>query len=159
MGSNLLIEVKREPSIGQSTLGKLYIDGKFICDTLEDIDRGLASNTPLDVIKKIKVQGRTAIPSGTYPVRIDIPSPKFKSRAQYQFCEGKLPRLENVPGFSGILIHIGNTELDTDGCILVGTRAGTSRISGSTVAFKKLYNILKEHADASPTNTITLKIN
>ena len=81
------------------TIGKLYIDGKYFCDTLEDQVRDLA--------KERKIPGRTAIPAGVYEVIVNI-SPRFRR---------KLPRLLDVAGFDGILIHRGNTAEDTSGCI------------------------------------------
>lgn len=102
------------------TIGKLYINDKYICDTLEDPDRGLTSDMPLEKIKEIKVWGETAIPTGTYKISMDVVSPTFKNRIWAKPYEGKVPRLLNVPGFEGVLIHVGNEPIDTNGCILVG---------------------------------------
>lgn len=92
------------------TVGRLHIDGKYICDTMEDKDRGFTQHTSLEEINNKKVYGQTAIPTGTYNVVVNN-SPKFKRN---------LPRLLDVPGFKGILIHRGNTHADSAGCILVG---------------------------------------
>lgn len=97
------IELRRTTLSPDFTAGALYIDGAYLCDTLEDPVRNLALEP--------KVPGDTAIPAGTYPVVVNL-SPKFRRQ---------LPRLLNVPHFSGILIHRGNTTADTAGCILVGT--------------------------------------
>jgi hypothetical protein len=134
------------------TIGKLYIDGVYFCDTMEDKDRGLTQNTPLSKIKEIKVPKETAIPSGTYKVTLDVVSPKYSVRSAYQFCGGKVPRLLNVPGYEGILIHIGNYYTDTEGCILVGKSNGMA-VTGSTDIFKKLYEILLQDK-----NNITIEI-
>lgn len=104
------IEIRRFCRKSNYTVGWLYIDGKLICETLEDKDRGLTQDMSLDEIKKKKVYSHTAIPTGTYKVVVNN-SPKFKRN---------LPRLLNVPGFDGILIHRGNTHHDTAGCLLVG---------------------------------------
>lgn len=96
------------------TIGKLYIDGSYFCDTLEDQVR--------DLTKEKKVPGRTAIPAGTYEVIVNI-SPRFRR---------KLPRLLDVPGFDGILIHRGNTAEDTAGCILVGENREQGKVINST---------------------------
>lgn len=96
------------------TIGKLYVDGTYFCDTLEDRVR--------DLTKEKKVPGRTAIPAGTYEVIVNI-SPRFRR---------KLPRLLNVPEFDGILIHRGNTDEDTAGCILVGENREKGKVINST---------------------------
>ena len=139
------------------TIGKLYIDGKYFCDTLEDIDRGLNSSMSKEEILKIKQKGITAIPTGTYNITLNIISPRFSKVNQYKDIDGKLPRLLNVPGFEGILIHIGNTAKDTDGCILVGENKVKGQVINSTVTFKKLYKILKEVSDNNEEITITIE--
>ena len=141
------IELERIYKGDTYTIGKLYINGSYFCDTLEDKDRGLTQDMPLEEIKKIKVAGKTAIPTGTYQVSLDIISPKFsdfKKYAAYKFCDGYLPRLVNVPGFEGVLIHIGNDDEDTDGCILVGTNSVKGKVTNSTSTFRKLYDIIVE---------------
>lgn len=124
------IEVRRFCHKSDYTIGWLYIDGKLICETLEDKDRGLTQNMSLDEIKKRKVYGETAIPMGTYNVIISN-SPKFKRN---------LPRLLNVPGFDGILIHEGNVADHTKGCILVGQ----NRIKGQLINSKKYAKIVTD---------------
>ena len=122
------------------TIGKLYyIDEdtkakRYIADTLEDADRRLDSSMSEDAIKKLKVYAETAIPSGTYQITLNTISPKYSS---------KVPRLLNVKGYDGVLIHIGNTNKDTAGCILVGENKVKGRVINSTKAFEKLYKILK----------------
>lgn len=125
------------------TIGKLYIDGSYFCDTLEDVDRGLKSSTPIGEILSKKIKGQTAIPTGTYQITLNVYSPKFGIKPAYQFCGGKVPRLLNVPGFDGILIHIGNTPEDTMGCILVGQNKVKGQVINSTDTFKKFYNKIK----------------
>lgn len=127
------IEVKRIAKRNTYTIGKMYIDGNYFCDTLEDVDRGINQKDSLDTIKKIKVAGATAIPTGTYKVIVNM-SPKFQRN---------LPRLIDVPGFEGILIHRGNTDKDTAGCILVGENKIVGKVINSTVYEKKLVNILQ----------------
>lgn len=102
----------------ESTIGTLMVDGKFECYTLEDVVR----DGP-------KVYGKTAIPAGTYEVRITY-SNHFKR---------DLPLLLDVPGFEGIRIHPGNTAADTEGCILVGRTKAINRINNSRDAFDSLY--------------------
>lgn len=123
------------------TIGKLYIDGTFLCNTLEDRDRGLTSTMSLDEIKKGKKAGITAIPSGIYNVRMDIVSPKYSSKEWFVTnCHGaRMPRLENVPGYEGVLIHPGNTAKDTEGCILVGKNDIKGMVTKSKEYFLQLY--------------------
>lgn len=120
-------------------ISKLYVNGEYFCDVLEDTDRGLKQSMPLSEIQKLKVPGKTAIPTGKYSITIDMVSPKFSKYKQYEFCKGKLPRLINVPGYEGVLIHIGNTPADTDGCLLVGTNKIKGQVTNSTETFKRLY--------------------
>ena len=138
------------------TIGSLYIDGVFFCDTIEDTDRGLFQKMPLDEIKSLKIQHKTAIPRGEYEVTLKVKSPKYSQRSQYDFCKGYLPRLINVPGFEGILIHIGNYAKDSSGCILVGENKVKGQVNNSTSTFKKLYEKLKEASDNNEKITIEI---
>ena len=126
------------------TIGALLIDGKKFCDTLEPEDRGLTSDMTSEEVRSLKVVGKTAIPKGRYQVRRDVVSQKYKKRPAYEFCDGKLPRLVAVPGFIGILIHIGNWKEDTGGCILVGKNIVKGGLLHSTRTFQLLYARLKE---------------
>lgn len=125
------------------TIGKLYIDGEYFCDSLEDKDRGLDDKMSLWSIKQIKVKDQTAIPTGTYTVTLAVQSSKYSHKKQYDFCKGYLPRLIDVPCFEGILIHIGNKAGDSSGCILVGENKVKGQVINSTATFKKLYERLK----------------
>lgn len=124
------------------TIGRLYINDEYFCDTIEDADRGLLQTDDIDNINTKKIYGKTAIPRGTYKITLNVQSPKYKSYKQYNFCKGYLPRLLNVPGFDGILIHIGNYAKDSYGCILVGKNDHKGMVSNSTATFKKLYEKL-----------------
>lgn len=106
------------------TIGRLYVDGQYLCDTLEDRVRDLSTER--------KVPGETAIPPGTYDVVVNV-SPKFKRM---------LPRLLNVPQFDGILIHRGNTAKDSSGCILVGENKVVGKVINSTGYEQKLTDML-----------------
>lgn len=116
------------------TIGKLYVDGKYFCDTIEDKVR--------DLDNEGKVYGKTAIPYGTYRIAMDVVSPRFASHKQYRHIGGKLPRLLDVPHFDGILIHIGTTAEDSSGCILVGQNLAKGKVLNSTVTFNNLYATL-----------------
>ena len=126
------------------TIGHLYAEGNYICDTIEDVDRGLTQDMPDDQIRRAKVKAQTAIPTGTYSITLNVVSQKFKKYSYYEgFCDGKLPRLLNVKGFDGILIHKGNTQNDSAGCIIVGYNKIKGKVVNSQQAFEKLYKILK----------------
>lgn len=128
----MIITLRRIAFKPKYTIGKLYIDGNYVCDTIEDTDRNLDDSMTEEEIKKKKVYGETAIPYGTYPVRITY-SNKFKKM---------LPLVENVKGFSGIRIHSGNTEKDSLGCIIVGKNKKVGMVLDSRVTMDKLMNIL-----------------
>lgn len=127
--------------------GKLYIDGTYQCDVIEDTDRGLTNEMSITEIQSKKVYGETAIPKGTYQITLDVVSPKFKDRSWATFCEGKLPRLLDVPGFEGVLIHTGNEASNSLGCLLVGQKTKDGWVSNSTQTFKDLYYKLKQATD------------
>jgi len=126
------------------TIGHLYIDGEYFCDTLEDTDRGLSQADGLAVCKRKKIAGVTAIPTGRYRVLTNVVSPRFSKFKQYQFCGGKLPRIINVPAYEGVLIHIGNYPKDTEGCVLVGRNTVVGAVMESAATFRKLYDRLKD---------------
>ncbi len=136
------------------TIGRLYIDGQYFCDTIEDKDRGLRQDLPISVNKAKKKDKETAIPTGRYRVTLEVKSPKMSLRPAYNFCNGFVPRLINVPAFEGILIHIGNTAKDSAGCILVGKNTQVGKVLDSTATFKEFYRRLKE---AKGTIYITVK--
>lgn len=104
------IIVKRRFKAETYTIGTMYVDGTKFCDTCEDKDRGLRQDMPLSQIKKLKVYGQTAIPTGRYRV-------KTYYWAKYR---QKYPLLLDVPGYSGILIHGGKNAKSSLGCILLG---------------------------------------
>ena len=135
----MVINVKRIYKGAGYTVGRLFLDGTYFCDTLEDRDRGLSSDMSAEEIAKMKVAGETAIPTGTYDVTLDVVSPRFAVREAYRFCNGRLPRLIDVPGFSGILIHAGNTAKDSSGCILVGVNSSKGVLTNSVAMFRQLY--------------------
>lgn len=129
-------------------ISRFLIDGKRICEALEDRDRGLRQDMDLKTIKRIKVQNETAIPSGRYRVTMDVVSPKFSKYPFYkEVCGGKLPRLLNVPGFEGILIHVSDGPKAEDllsGCIGIGENKVVGQLTNGKETFKKVYKLLKE---------------
>lgn len=151
------IKLKRIAKKEAYTIGKMYVDGEYVCDTLEDKDRGLTANMSVAQICGVKVHGETAIPTGRYLVDMKTVSPRFGSRPQYQFCKGRLPRLCNIPGYQGVLIHIGNTAKDTDGCILVGENKAAGQVLNSTATFRKVYAKLKAADERGERILITIE--
>ena len=125
------------------TISHLYIDDSYVCDAIEDTDRGLDQSMSLaDIINK-KVKGETAIPTGTYKILMNVTSPKFSKYEYYKrVCKGKVPRLDNVPAFSGVLLHVGNTAKDSEGCILLGFNKVKGAVTDSRKAFELVYNKL-----------------
>ena len=111
------------------TMGRLTIDGEPFCDTLEPTDRHLDAIT---MRPEQKLYGQTAIPTGSYPVVLTY-SPRFKRT---------LPLLKNVPHFEGIRIHPGNSATDTSGCILVGRRLHSGRLTDSRQTMRQLMTTL-----------------
>lgn len=99
------LKLKRIARRETYTIGHLYVDGKYVCDTVEDRDRGLSQSLPVSVNIAKKRKGMTAIPTGRYRVTLEVQSPKFSKYKAYAWCDGYLPRLINVPAFDGILIH------------------------------------------------------
>lgn len=133
------LNLKRSALREDYTIGRLFIDGQYWCDTLEDRVRDLG--------KEAKVPGRTAIPKGTYDVVVNV-SPKFKRL---------LPRLLRVPRFDGVLIHRGNTAADTAGCILVGENKAVGKVLNSTVWEKRITEYLLAAQDRGEDIKITIQ--
>ena len=145
----MLIEVKRLYKKADYTIGKMYINGEYICDTLEDTDRGLTSIMTLSEIKEVKEYGCTAIPTGRYPIAYTY-SARFKKH---------LPLLLNVPAFEGVRIHPFNTSKETEGCIGPGICDNPDKdwIRDSSKTFAKFMRILKPAIDACEDIWITIK--
>ena len=110
------IKVVRQVFTGNSTIGQMYLDGKFECFTLEDM------------VRPVKIAKETAIPAGSYKVTLRM-SPHFKVRT---------PALDKVPNYEYVLIHFGNDKSHTDGCILVGQSKSVDFVGSSMAAFKAL---------------------
>ena len=131
------LKLKRIYKGSKYTIGKLFINDKYFCDTIEDTDRGLKSSMSVEYIKKKKVYAETAIPTGTYKIEMTYSS-KFKRI---------LPLLVDVKGFSGIRIHRGNTEIDSSGCIIVGENKVKGKVINSTRYEIALVNKLLDEDD------------
>lgn len=127
------------------TIGKLYIDGVYFCDTIEDVNRDINHDGDLTDKGESKVQDKTCIPFGIYKVIVNM-STRFKRL---------LPRILNVPSFDGILIHNGVDETSSSGCIIVGKNTIKGKVTNGTFYMNELTKILIE---AQKTKEITIKI-
>lgn len=136
------LKLKRIALKKDYTIGKLYIDDVYFCDTLEDTVRDLNKNGKFDGNEK-KVHGQTAIPYGTYEVTTNVVSSRFKNRIWAKPYNGKIPRLLNVQQFDGVLLHPGSSQLDTSGCILVGKNTIVGRLTDSQKTFHLLMQKIK----------------
>lgn len=127
------LKVKRLYKKDSYTIGKLYVNGEYFCDTVEDTDRGLTSTMSEEEIAKRKIYGKTAIPTGRYTVVVTY-SPKFKKN---------LPLLLDVKGYSGVRIHSGNSAADSLGCPIVGENKVKGGVINSRVTIERLMTKLR----------------
>lgn len=143
------------------TISHIYINGEYVCDAVEDYDRGLDQGMTLAEIRKRKVYKQTAIPTGTYELTMDIISQKFSQMAYYKnFCKGRMPRLLNVKGYDGILIHCGSNANSSAGCVIVGLNTVKGCVTNSKAVWEKLmrqYFLPAWKLDEKVTYTITRK--
>lgn len=126
------------------TIGKLYIDDVYFCDTIEDTVRDTNKSGKFDKGEQ-KIKGKTAIPYGTYEIKWTY-SPRFKKYT---------PQLMNVPSFEGIRIHAGNTSADTEGCLIIGKNKQVGKVLNSRATINKFYPIIKE---ACSNGKVTIEI-
>lgn len=142
-------------------IGRLYIDGQLICNSLEDEDRGLSDSMDERTIRNRKIFGKTAIPRGRYTIDMETVSPKFSKKEFYMdVCQGKLPRLKNVKGFEGILLHVADGPRAADlleGCIGIGLNKKVGQLCDGKATFKKVYTLMKEAHDRGETIYITIE--
>ena len=123
----MIVSIKRIALKETYTIGKVYVDGVYVCDSIEDKVRDVNKNGKFDGPEQ-KIYGLTAIPYGTYKADIF-----FSKKFGY-----KVVRLFDVPSFEGIYIHKGNTEKDSLGCIIVGFNDKKGWVSRPTEALNKL---------------------
>lgn len=126
------------------TIGKLYIDDAYFCDTLEDTVRDTNKSGKFDNGEQ-KIKGKTAIPYGTYEIKWTY-SPRFKKYT---------PQLMNVPSFEGIRVHAGNTSADTEGCLILGENKQVGKVLNSRATINKFYPIIKK---ACSNGKVTIEI-
>jgi hypothetical protein len=116
------------------TIGRLFVNGERICESLEDTDRGLKSSFTDAAIKAIKIAGKTAIPTGTYKVVLSV-SPKFKNKSWAKKYGGLVPEIVGVKCYVGIRMHPGANAEQTEGCPLVGE----NKVKGGLINSQKTY--------------------
>ena len=130
--TNLRFRLERIFCGAKYTIGKLYINDKYLCDMLEDPVRDLNKNGKFDNGEK-KIYGNTAIPYGIYDVVLSM-SPKFKRI---------LPLICGVNSFEGIRIHAGNSTKDTEGCLLPGLNKEKGKVLNSKFYEQEIINYMK----------------
>lgn len=136
---NLKLTLTRTGKQEGFTTGVLHAGTEFLAHTLEPQRR--------DLQREAKVKGCTAVPEGTYQVRLQV-SPRFKRL---------MPYLQDVPGFEGVMLHYGNRVSDSAGCILVGERAGHDTLKNSRITFERLYERLFEAHRTGKAIAITIQ--
>jgi hypothetical protein len=136
----------RFPSFKDSTLGGLLVNERFQCFTLED------------EFREVKVPGETRIPAGTYRVALQTAGKMHeKYTTKYPEHRGMLT-LVSVPDFTSVMIHVGNTDRDSAGCILVGDMAmANGELGQSVVAYRKLYGMVSNAILAGEGATIEIR--
>lgn len=142
MSDKLVITLQRthENASGDSTFGKIFANGEFVCYTLEDKVRETAQT-----VAAWKIKGKTAIPSTDHPEVAETPGYRLTLAHSPRFGPDTLT-LSDVPGFAFIRIHAGNTDEDTEGCPLLGEEINADGIVGGTSrpAVLKLKAIVSE---------------
>lgn len=134
------LTLKRIALRSEYTIGKLYVDGEYVCDTIEDTVRDLDKDGKF-ANGEVKIPGKTAIPYGRYEITMKVKSPKYSNFSKYSWAkkyDGYLPRLLNVPHFDGVLIHVGNSALDSEACVLVGENKVVGKVINSVNTFRRL---------------------
>ena len=131
------------------TIGRLYVDGKYFCNTMEPVDRGLSNTSVPGLLtssewqraekeaKRVKAEnkaGTTAIPTGCYKIMLEMSGHFHELR----------PYFRHVPGFEGIMIHEGNYPKDTHGCILLGENSQKGRVLKSAYHVQQLVALIKK---------------
>ena len=119
------------------TIGELFINGKKFSETCEDKDRGLKSTMSLGEIMAKKIYGQTAIPTGTYELKMTY-SPKFANRAWARKYGGKVIEIMNVKGYQGVRIHPFNTAQESLGCVAPGRNLEKGKVLQSTAYYTQL---------------------
>lgn len=139
-------KLKRFAFKADYTIGRLFCNGDYICDTMEPRSAGLSERSSEARIKAEKEKGKVAIPKGRYKVVMAI------SRRFHRM----MPYVKDVPGFEGIMIHPGNYPKDTQGCILPGWNRMKGMVCGSRSAMEKLFDLISEAIHAGEETTLEI---
>jgi hypothetical protein len=155
-----LVRAAKKPKY---TIGHLYRKDKqngqwiFICDTIEDKDRGLDQNMTEANILKIKVKHQTAIPTGRYEIIKNVVSATFVKKPKYKALNGgRLPRFKYVKGFDGILMHAGVDQDSSSGCVIVGENKVVGKVINSWETYVKVDNMIEKAIDRGERVFITV---
>lgn len=122
-------------------VGRLYWDSLYLCDTIEDTDRGMKDSWSIERILSVKIPGKTAIPKGTYKV-VGTVSPKFKNRTWAKRYGGVVPEIQDIKGYSGVRIHPANRATELLGCIAPGKNTVKGAVTQSQVCYYRLMDKL-----------------
>lgn len=141
------IEVIRKWKKENYTIGVLYVNGERLCNTLEPVDRKLLKGMTVETIRKKKVYGRTAIPSGEYKIKMNMMASRKKVR----------PQIMDVPAFFGVFIHEGNNAKDTKGCILLGDNTQKGMVLNSHKRVLELGSLIDEAEENEEDVTLIIK--
>lgn len=139
------LKVVRQIRTDNSTIGRFFINGKDTCWCLEPKDRHLVATMTLATIQSVKIDDKTAIPTGRYKVG------KYYSPAHKAF----VPRIINVPGFDYVEIHKGNFPQDTKACLLLGTDKAPDAVIHSAAAIDAFYPVVFKAIDTGEEVFIT----
>ena len=134
------LTLKRIALRSEYTIGKLYVNGEYVADTIEDTVRDLDKDGKF-ANGEVKIPGKTAIPYGRYEITMKVKSPKYSDFSKYPWAkkyDGYLPRLLNVSNFEGVLLHPGNTSSESAGCILTGENKVVGKVINSVNTFRRL---------------------
>ena len=153
----MVLKVNRAWKKSGYTIGKFFVNGVRLCESLEDTDRGLNSGMSEALIKMTKIAGQTAIPTGTYTVVLSV-SPKFKNKSWAKKYGGLVPELLRVPGYQGVRIHPGTDASSTSGCLIPGDNKAVGKVLNSQ---KRYYELMDKYLmpawSRKETITITIK--
>ena len=150
------LEVIRKWKKDTYTIGKMYVNGVEFSDTIEDKDRDLSNDMSEQEIKSKKVYGQTAIPVGTYEIKMTY-SPKFANRVWAKKYGSQVLEIMNVKGYAGVRIHPFNTAEESLGCIAVGKNTVKGKVTSSTTYYLKLMDMVYPAIKKGEKITITIK--
>lgn len=141
------LKIERKWNKPNYCIGRFYVNGELVCNTLEDTDRGLSQSMLLTDIVKNKVYGKTAIPTGEYIVSFEV-VPAWSTMRNFTVCKKygyRFPRIKNIKGYDGVYMHSGNGPGDTRGCPLLGRNTVIGGLTDSKACIEQLMEMAKEN--------------